>query len=109
MKDTLTVRVRKSDSCAGEEGRFAEYRVPFEEGLNVLRVINYIYEELDPNLGFMQSCFATYCGTCRVRVNGKDVLACKTLITKREDLVIEPTRLHPVIRDLSVDFEKKAG
>jgi succinate dehydrogenase / fumarate reductase iron-sulfur subunit len=105
-KDTITVRIRKLDPSTGK-GCLDEYEVPFESGHNVLSIINHIYEEMDPGLGFRQSCHATFCGTCRVRVNGRDALACKVLVKDRETLLIEPTALHPVMRDLIVDFDRK--
>lgn len=107
-KDTITVRIRKLDPSTGK-GRLDEYEVPFESGHNVLSIINHIYEEMDPGLGFRQSCHATFCGTCRVRVNGRDALACKVLVKDQKPLLIEPTALHPVMRDLVVDFDRKNG
>ena len=62
---------------------------------------------MDPQLGSRQSCHATFCGTSRVRVNGRDALACKGLVKDREPPLIEPTALHPVMRDLVVDFDRK--
>jgi succinate dehydrogenase/fumarate reductase iron-sulfur protein len=48
------------------------------------------------------------CGTCAVRMNGREVLACWEAV--EPDMTIEPLRNLPIIRDLVVDrgpFERK--
>jgi len=62
----------------------------------------------DGSLGFRKSCAHGVCGSDAMRINGRDGLACKTLIkdvTEKEgDIVtVEPLRYLPVQRDLIVD------
>jgi len=50
------------------------------------------------------------CGTCAVRMNGREVLACWEAV--EPDMIIEPLRNLPVIRDLVVDrtrYEEKVA
>ena len=50
------------------------------------------------------------CGTCALRMNGREVLACWEAV--EPDMTIEPLRNLPVIRDLVVDrapFERKVA
>ena len=55
----------------------------------------------DTTLTFSAGCRASVCGTCAVRVNGKEELACAYKI--KEGDVVEPLQYHPVLRDLKVD------
>jgi succinate dehydrogenase / fumarate reductase iron-sulfur subunit len=69
----------------------------------------------DGTLAFRKSCAHGVCGSDAMRINGKDSLACKTLVedvaeTDGSTVVVEPLRYFPVQRDLIVDqtsfFEK---
>jgi succinate dehydrogenase / fumarate reductase iron-sulfur subunit len=74
--------------------------------MNLLEALLYIQDQQDGTLSFRYSCRGAVCGSCAMRVNGKDVLACRTHV---EDLLeapafIEPLPLFPVIRDLIVNM-----
>ncbi len=74
--------------------------------MNLLEALFRIQDEKDGTLSFRYSCRGAVCGSCAMRVNGKDVLACRTHV---EDLLdkpalIEPLPPFPVIRDLIVDM-----
>lgn len=73
----------------------------------VLDALTWIRARLDPTLNVRHSCFHASCGTCGMRVNGRDVLAC---VTRLDDLapgevVVEPLLNQPVLSDLVVDLE----
>jgi succinate dehydrogenase / fumarate reductase iron-sulfur subunit len=62
----------------------------------------------DGSLGFRKSCAHGVCGSDAMRINGKDGLACKTLIKEvaekdGDTITVEPLRYLPVQRDLIVD------
>jgi succinate dehydrogenase / fumarate reductase iron-sulfur subunit len=74
--------------------------------MNLLEALFRIQDEQDGTLSFRYSCRGAVCGSCAMRVNGKDVLACRTHV---EDLLdkpslLEPLPLFPVLRDLIVDM-----
>ena len=59
-----------------------------------------------PDLAFRFSCRVGMCGSCAMVVNGREQLACSTLIrTIGKQLRIEPLRNLPVVRDLAVDLK----
>jgi succinate dehydrogenase / fumarate reductase iron-sulfur subunit len=69
----------------------------------------------DPTLAFRKSCAHGVCGSDAMRINGKEKLACKTLVqdvAEKDDATIriEPLRGFPIERDLIVSqsafFEK---
>ncbi|MBI4081214.1 MAG: succinate dehydrogenase/fumarate reductase iron-sulfur subunit [Candidatus Lambdaproteobacteria bacterium] len=111
MAGTLTVRIRRSDgsgAAATPPGppRFDTFRVEPEPKMNVLDVVAKIQATQDPSLAFRYSCRAGMCGTCSMRVNGKNRWTCRTQVEKlgTDLLVIEPLPHYPVIRDLAVDM-----
>jgi fumarate reductase iron-sulfur subunit len=71
------------------------------EGLTLLAALYEIKEKQDPSLTFPAGCRASICGTCAVRVNGKETLACAHEVNDGDH--IEPLQYHPVLRDLKVD------
>jgi len=71
------------------------------EGLTLLSALYEIKEKHDSSLTFSAGCRASVCGTCAVRVNGREALACGYKL--QGDEIIEPLQYHPVLRDLKVD------
>ncbi len=67
----------------------------------LLEALSFIKEEIDPSLTFSSGCRSGVCGSCGVRVNGKEVLACEH--TVKEGDLIQPQRSSSVIKDLVVD------
>jgi succinate dehydrogenase/fumarate reductase iron-sulfur protein len=101
--EIVTVRVRRSD-----HGKLDEFRVPYSKWMRVLDALNWIAENDAPDLAYRWFCGSKMCGTCAVRMNGREVLACWEAV--EPDMTIEPLRNLPVIRDLIVDrtpFDRK--
>jgi fumarate reductase iron-sulfur subunit len=73
------------------------------ENVTLLEVLNEIKTKLDPTLAYASGCRSSVCGSCAMRVNGTEVLACA--YKPKEGDVIEPLRNMPVIRDLVVDAD----
>jgi succinate dehydrogenase/fumarate reductase iron-sulfur protein len=76
--------------------------------MRVLDVLIYISEELESDLSYRWYCGSKMCGTCAMRVNGREILACWA--AAEPEMTIEPLRNLPVIRDLAVDrqpYEKR--
>ena len=83
------------------------FELDWEEGMNVLRLLTRIYEEIDHSLAFMGPCRIGFCGLCRVNVDGKNVMACQRVIKEEEkEVVLRPVTGHPVIRDLAVELDE---
>lgn len=96
---TIAVQVMRNTP---KEKEFSTYEVPRVEGQSVLGVLKYIYDNIDPGLGFNYSCRIGLCSSCISRVNGKVVLACTTLVN--DDLVIEPYKESAAVRDLITEL-----
>jgi succinate dehydrogenase / fumarate reductase iron-sulfur subunit len=83
-----------------------DFDVPIDPRTTVLEALRWIRTHRDPSLGFRHSCLHASCGTCGIRVNGREVLACVTLVGALADgsIVVEPLANLPVIEDLVVDM-----
>lgn len=77
-----------------------EYTLPNKE-MTLLKALSHVKATQDATLTFSAGCRASVCGTCAVRVNGREQLSCAYKV--QEGDTIEPLQYHPVLRDLKVD------
>ena len=73
----------------------------------VLDALHKIKWEQDGSLTFRRSCAHGVCGSDAVRINGRNRLACKTLIKDLDinsTITVEPIKGLPVEKDLVVDM-----
>ncbi len=70
----------------------------------LLDALDFIKEEIDPSLTYSHGCRSGICGSCAVRVNGKEQLACKYKLESNDH--IEALDKLPIIKDLVVDQER---
>lgn len=79
---------------------FQSYNVELEN-VTLLAVLNHIKAKNDPTLTYSHGCRSGVCGSCAVRVNGREVLMCE--YKPADGDCVEPIRNARVIRDLVVD------
>lgn len=97
----ITIKRYTSEPEITEE--LVDYRVDLDH-VTLLSVLNEIKTKQDASLTYASGCRSCVCGSCAVRVNGTEVLACA--YKPNDGDVVEPLRNMPVIRDLVVDHEK---
>ena len=104
---TITVRILRSPATEGAAPRFQTFRVERAPKMSVLDAVAKIQSSQDSGLAFRYSCRAGMCGTCSMRVNGKNRWTCRTLVEglKTDTITLEPLPNYPVIRDLAVDMK----
>jgi succinate dehydrogenase iron-sulfur subunit len=87
---------------------FREYRVPVEDKISVLRLLDRIYKEQDSSLSFRNYCCGLQmCRSCLMKINQKKKFACLTLVEPGETVVIEPaTYPEDHIKDLVVHIRE---
>jgi len=71
------------------------------EGVTLLTILNHIKTKMDSTLTYSSGCRSGICGSCAVRVNGREQLMCEYKASDGD--LIEPIRNTTVIRDLVVD------
>jgi fumarate reductase (CoM/CoB) subunit B len=101
--ETVRARIFRFDPSSDKEPRYVEYEVPYTRKMRVLDVLNYIAEDLEEDIAYRWFCGVKKCGTCAVRLNGREVLACWE--PAEPHMLIEPLKHAPLIRDLVVDRE----
>lgn len=97
--DAVSVTIRRSDDESGDT--LQTFDVPYTRAMRVLDALNYVSQHLAPDLAYRWLCGSKMCGTCAVRMNGREVLACWEAV--EPSMTIEPLRNLPVVRDLVVD------
>jgi len=97
----IKIKRHSSESQVAEE--VIEYAISFEN-ITLLEALNHIKTKVDPSLSFSAGCRSGVCGSCAVRVNGSEELACAYKLDEGD--LVEPMNNLPVIRDLVVDVEK---
>ena len=68
---------------------------------NLLQALIEINKEIDQTLTFRCGCRSGVCGSCAVRVNGIEKLACKTNLNEND--FIKPINNSNILKDLVVD------
>ena len=84
-------------------GEKVRYKVTSQDA-TLLQLLSEIKTTQDASLSFASGCRSSVCGSCAMRVNGKEVLACAYKPESGD--VVEPLKNVPLIRDLVVDMEK---
>jgi len=74
---------------------------------NLLQALNEIKANSDASISYRCGCKSGVCGSCAVRVNGVERLACKTVLNEND--LIEPMKNTKVIRDLVVDVSHETS
>ena len=88
----MKIKIKRGDE-------FKEYKV--EKARLLLEALLEIKHNVDYTLAFDYGCKSKVCGTCAVRVNGKEVLACSYKIKDGDE--VEPLRYEKRLKDLKVE------
>jgi succinate dehydrogenase/fumarate reductase iron-sulfur protein len=102
--ETRRLRVYRA-SGGGGDGHFDEFDVPIEECTTLLDALRWIQLQRDPSLSLRHSCLHASCGTCGMRVNGREELACVCSLAEHgDDIRVEPLANLPTLTDVVVDM-----
>lgn len=98
MAATITVKVWRGTPSSGSY--WQDYVLSLEPGSTVLSLLYRIREEIDPSLVFpAHFCKLGICGICLMKINGRNALACRYLVTETF-LTVEPPMHRRWLRDL---------
>ncbi|ABS05418.1 succinate dehydrogenase / fumarate reductase iron-sulfur subunit [Kineococcus radiotolerans] len=104
----VTVKIRRYDPEQDSEPHWESYDLIMHGTDRVLDALHKVKWEIDGRLVFRRSCAHGVCGSDAMRINGRNRLACKTLLKDldiKKPIVIEPIKGLPVEKDLIVDME----
>ena len=94
----MKIKIRRFNKELSNESTITEFEV---KNKNLLKALIEIKEDIDSTLSFRCGCKSGVCGSCAVKVNGVERLACKVFI--KDDDLIEPLKNIEVIKDLIVN------
>ena len=104
----VTFKIARFIPETDEEPHYEEYTVEALPTDRVLTVLQKIKDEIDGTLTFRRSCAHGICGSDAMRINGRNRLACKTLIKDlniKKPVIVEAIKGLPLEKDLVVDME----
>ena len=104
----VTFRIARFIPETDDEPHYEEYQVTALPTDRVLTVLQKIKDEVDGTMTFRRSCAHGICGSDAMRINGRNRLACKTLIKDlniKKPVVVEAIKGLPLEKDLVVDME----
>lgn len=104
LRTTRFVVSRRKEGDDPGEQRYDTFDVAVGPGSTVLDALVAIRRGQDPTLTFRHSCFHASCGTCGIRVDGREGLACVTPVPSGDEVVVDPLGNIPVVSDLVVDM-----
>ncbi len=94
----MKILIKRFNNESLENNQINEYEV---KNANLLQSLIEIKKEIDSSLTFRCGCKSGVCGSCAVKVNGTEKLACKTNINYND--FIEAMNNTNIIKDLVVD------
>lgn len=102
----ITLKVFRYNPEKDKRGHYEVYKVEGDENDRVLDLLEYIKGNYDGTLSFRRSCAHGVCGSDAIRINGRNMLACKTLVRDvGEKITVEPVLGLKIVKDLIVDME----
>ncbi|WP_329040142.1 succinate dehydrogenase iron-sulfur subunit [Streptomyces sp. NBC_00178] len=105
---TATFRIRRFNPEVSDEVQWQDFQISIDPKERVLDALHKIKWELDGTLTFRRSCAHGICGSDAMRINGKNRLACKTLIkdiNPDKPITVEAIKGLTVLKDLVVDMD----
>ncbi len=104
----VTFKIARFIPETDDEPHYEEFQVTALPTDRVLTVLQKIKDEIDGTLTFRRSCAHGICGSDAMRINGRNRLACKTLIKDlniKKPVIVEAIKGLPLEKDLVVDME----
>ncbi|MCX4394482.1 succinate dehydrogenase iron-sulfur subunit [Streptomyces sp. NBC_00053] len=105
---TVTLRIRRFNPEVSDEAQWQDFRIEIDPKERVLDALHKVKWDIDGTLTFRRSCAHGICGSDAMRINGKNRLACKTLIkdvNPEKPITVEAIKGLTVLKDLVVDMD----
>ncbi|AXI77922.1 succinate dehydrogenase iron-sulfur subunit [Peterkaempfera bronchialis] len=104
----ITLRIRRFNPEEHPEPVWVDYELMADPKERVLDALHKVKWEQDGTLTFRRSCAHGICGSDAMRINGRNRLACKTLIkdvNPEKPITVEAIKGLTVLKDLIVDMD----
>ncbi len=102
----VTLRIKRFNPEKDQQPWWGEYQIEADPTDRLLDALNHVKWHLDGSLTYRRSCAHGICGSDAMLINGKNCLACRTLLKNLgRKVTVEPMRGFRVIKDLLVGME----
>jgi len=102
----VTLKIFRYNPEQDKKSHYETYVLDVDPTERVLDLLEYVKGNYDGTLSFRRSCAHGICGSDAMRINGRNHLACKTLVRDvGEKITVEPLLGLRVIKDLIVDMQ----
>ncbi|GAA3086975.1 succinate dehydrogenase iron-sulfur subunit [Streptomyces rectiviolaceus] len=105
---TVTFRIRRFNPEISADATWEDFQLEIDPKERVLDALHKIKWDMDGTLTFRRSCAHGICGSDAMRINGRNRLACKTLIkdiNPSKPITVEAIKGLTVLKDLVVDMD----
>jgi succinate dehydrogenase / fumarate reductase iron-sulfur subunit len=105
---TANLQIRRFDPEKDAEPYWQDFTVTMQGTDRVLDALHKIKWEIDQTLTFRRSCAHGVCGSDAMRINGRNRLACKTLLKDLDldkPITVEAIKGLPLEKDLIVNMD----
>jgi succinate dehydrogenase / fumarate reductase iron-sulfur subunit len=110
MDKSLTLQILRTSREKVSHRYWQAFKVTLPADAYVLDALEAAWRQ-DSTLMFRHSCHHASCGSCGIRIQGRERLSCITSafgVARRDVLRLEPLRNFPVIADLVIDMSSLA-
>ena len=103
----ITLKLFRYNPETDKKPYYDTFKMEVEPTDRVLDLMEKVKGYEDGTLSFRRSCAHGVCGSCAMRINGENMLACKTLVQDlgTNKIIVEPILGLPVLKDMIVDME----
>ena len=96
----VTLKVFRYNPEKDQRGHYETYHLDVEETERILDLLELVKGHYDGTLSFRRSCAHGVCGSDAMRINGRNMLACKTLVRDTGDkITVEPLLGLKIMKD----------
>ena len=102
----ITLKIFRYNPEVDRKFHYETYNLEAEETERILDLLELVKGHYDGTLSFRRSCAHGVCGSDAMRINGRNMLACKALVRDvGANITVEPLLGLKVAKDLIVDME----
>ena len=103
----IELKVKRFHPEFDNRPHFESYPLEVDPNERIMDVLEQVRDRVDGSLAYRRSCGHAVCGSCAMRINGRNRLACKVLVKDvgSSQITLEPLLGLRVIKDLMVDMD----
>jgi succinate dehydrogenase / fumarate reductase iron-sulfur subunit len=103
----VTFKIFRFNPEIDKASYFKEYKLDVPPTYRILDALHDIKWKMDGTLTFRRACAHGVCGSDAMLINGRNQLACQTLVQdlKTDYITVEPMKKYKVVKDLVVEMQ----